>query len=146
MAADGADPTQAKREAPQVRRPIRCNLFGGCQGRQATRGGDRLQAVPLEYKRRPGWPTNPTPGAAKKMRRPAISGSDASASSFSTGSCRHRRHHRLKLLDDARFNEYARLIVLNRHVKQLGEHLSFQVSQLAGAVSLFRFQATTARR
>ena len=47
----GADRTQATCVAPQARRPIRCNLFGGFQGRQATRGGDRLQAVPLECKR-----------------------------------------------------------------------------------------------
>ena len=44
----GADRTQATCVAPQARRPIRCNLFGGFQGRQATRGGDRLQTVPLE--------------------------------------------------------------------------------------------------
>lgn len=56
------------------------------------------------------------------------------------------RDHRLQLLDDARLNEDARLLVRDRHVEHLGEHLAFQVRQAARAMRLFRLQATTTRR
>lgn len=70
---------QAKRAAPQARRPIRCNLFGGFQGRQATRGGDRLKAVPLECKhsaqahRAEGTDT----GLSRKKAPPPVNRNDA---------------------------------------------------------------------
>jgi hypothetical protein len=43
-AAFFADPTQAKRSAPQARRPIRRSRFGAMKGRQAQRGGDELHS------------------------------------------------------------------------------------------------------
>lgn len=47
---------------------------------------------------------------------------------FIASSVRRRFYHRLELLDDARFDEDARLIGCNRHVEHIGEDGAFQVS------------------
>ncbi|GAB7451863.1 hypothetical protein OUHCRE13_14880 [Enterobacter roggenkampii] len=60
-------------------------------------------------------------------------------------SARRRRHHRFKLLYDARLNEDARLVGLDRHVEHLGEHMMLQVRQPARAISLLGLQAATRR-
>ena len=57
-----------------------------------------------------------------------------------------RRHHRLQLLDHARLNEHASLLVRDRHVEHLREHRAPQMSQSARPVRLLGLHAPAGLR
>jgi hypothetical protein len=72
------------------------------------------------------------PGAEEKRRPRRGRRTEASAA---RSACRRRRH-RLQLVDHARLNEHANLLVSDRHVEHLREHRAPQVGQPARAVCL----------
>ena len=59
---------------------------------------------------------------------------------------RRWRRHRLQLVDHARLNEHASLLVRDRHVEHLREHRAPQMGQAARAICLLGLHAATGLR
>ncbi len=57
-----------------------------------------------------------------------------------------RRYHRLQLVDHARLDKDASLIVFDRHVERLGEHRALHMGHPVCPVRLVRLQAGCARQ
>ena len=121
---DGQHGRDALDEMLVVRRGCRA----GAAGAAVSRGAKRSAA---------GMATRPSPGVQAKRAAPQARRHRHRAQQKKSASPRRTtlrmvavrsvRGHLLQLLDHARFNEHAWLLVLDLHIEYLGEHFAFQV-------------------